>query len=287
MVADAGGGTVKTSVIDCAGGAIPGTILRFADESKCFAAVEEDGVLRIYDVEGETDQLQAALQTALRLEITDPERFSGTVSMAFADHDRYLCLLSYNGEFRLYDTSSGECVIRELDPAKDMDGITTASMAGVFSGNGLGYPPCTAQAVMEILRHYNIPLAGKKAVVVGRSMVIGKPVAMMLLKENATVTICHTKTVDMPSVVREADLVVVAAGHAGVINGEFVREGQVVIDVGINVNEEGKLCGDVDFASVEPVVAQLTPVPRGVGSVTTSVLAEHVVSAAEKAAGKE
>uniref|UniRef100_I5AR67 Bifunctional protein FolD n=1 Tax=Eubacterium cellulosolvens (strain ATCC 43171 / JCM 9499 / 6) TaxID=633697 RepID=I5AR67_EUBC6 len=180
-----------------------------------------------------------------------------------------------------------EAVIRELDPAKDMDGITTASMAGVFAGNGLGYPPCTAQAVMEILRHYNIPLAGKKAVVVGRSMVIGKPVAMMLLKENATVTICHTKTVDMPSVVRDADLVVVAAGHAGVINGEFVREGQVVIDVGINVNEEGKLCGDVDFASVEPVVAQLTPVPRGVGSVTTSVLAEHVVSAAEKAAGKE
>ena len=109
MVADAGGGTVKTSVIDCAGGAIPGTILRFADESKCFAAVEEDGVLRIYDVEGGSDQPQAALQTvlktALRLEITDPEKFSGTVSMAFADHDRYLCLLSYSGEFRMYSSA--------------------------------------------------------------------------------------------------------------------------------------------------------------------------------------
>nr|WP_027872180.1 bifunctional 5,10-methylenetetrahydrofolate dehydrogenase/5,10-methenyltetrahydrofolate cyclohydrolase [[Eubacterium] cellulosolvens] len=175
-----------------------------------------------------------------------------------------------------------EAVIRELDPAKDMDGITTASIAGVFSGNDTGYPPCTAQAVMEILRHYEIELCGKKAVVIGRSMVIGKPVAMMLLRENATVTICHTKTVDMPSVVREADIVVVAAGHAGVVNADFVREGQIVIDVGINVNEEGKLCGDVDFTSVEPVVAKITPVPRGVGSVTTSVLAEHVVSAAEK-----
>lgn len=175
-----------------------------------------------------------------------------------------------------------EAVIRELDPAKDMDGITTASIAGVFSGNDTGYPPCTAQAVMEILRHYEIELCGKKAVVIGRSMVIGKPVAMMLLRENATVTICHTKTVDMPSVVREADIVVVAAGHAGVVNADFVREGQIVIDVGINVNEEGKLCGDVDFTSVEPVVAKITPVPRGVGSVTTSVLVEHVVSAAEK-----
>jgi methylenetetrahydrofolate dehydrogenase (NADP+)/methenyltetrahydrofolate cyclohydrolase len=168
-----------------------------------------------------------------------------------------------------------------------MDGITPGSIAGVFAGKNQGYPPCTAQAVMEILHHYGIDPTGKRVVVIGRSMVIGRPVAMMLLQENATVTICHTKTVDMPSVVREAELVVVAAGHAGVINGEFVREGQVVIDVGINVNEEGKVCGDVDFASVEPVVAQLTPVPRGVGSVTTSVLAEHVVSAAEKAAGKE
>ena len=112
MVADAGGGTVKTSVIDCAGGAIPGTILRFADESKCFAAVEEDGVLRIYDAEGGSGQPQ----TSPRLEITDPEKFSGTVSMAFADHDRYLCLLSYSGEFRMYDAVSGECVIRELNP---------------------------------------------------------------------------------------------------------------------------------------------------------------------------
>ena len=116
--------------------------------------------------------------------------------------------------------------------------------------------------------------------VVGRSLVVGKPAAMMLLKKNATVTVCHTKTVDMPAVVREADVVIVAAGRAGIVGADYLRSGQVVIDVGINVNAEGKLCGDVNFAEAEPVVAAITPVPGGVGSVTTSVLVEHVVEAA-------
>ena len=133
---------------------------------------------------------------------------------------------------------------------------------------------------MRILDHYGIDCTGKKAVVIGRSLVVGKTAAMMLLKKDATVTVCHTKTVDMPAVVREADVVIVAAGRAGIVGADYLRPGQVVIDVGINVNAEGKLCGDVNFAEAEPVVAAITPVPGGVGSVTTSVLVEHVVEAA-------
>jgi methylenetetrahydrofolate dehydrogenase (NADP+)/methenyltetrahydrofolate cyclohydrolase len=171
-------------------------------------------------------------------------------------------------------------VIRALAPEKDVDGITDGSMVGVFAGTEQGFPPCTPQACMEILDHYGIDCTGKKAVVVGRSLVVGKPAAMMLLKKNATVTVCHTRTVDMPSVVKEADIVIVAAGRAGVVTADYVSPGQTVIDVGINVNEEGKLCGDVAFDQVEPIVDAITPVPGGVGSVTTSVLVGHVVEAA-------
>lgn len=171
-------------------------------------------------------------------------------------------------------------VIRALDPEKDVDGITDGSMVGVFTSTAQGFPPCTPQACMEILDHYEIDCTGKKAVVIGRSLVVGKPAAMMLLKKNATVTICHTRTKDMPSVVKEADIVIVAAGRAGVVDDTYLSPGQIVIDVGINVNEEGKLCGDVDYAKAEPVVEAITPVPGGVGSVTTSVLIGHVVEAA-------
>jgi len=171
-------------------------------------------------------------------------------------------------------------VIKALSPDKDVDGITDGSMVGVFAGTNQGFPPCTAQACMEILDYYNIDCTGKKAVVVGRSLVVGKPAAMMLIKKHATVTVCHTRTVDMPSVVKEAEIVIVAAGRAGVVDDTYLSAGQTVIDVGINVNEEGKLCGDVDFAKAEPVVDAITPVPGGVGSVTTSVLVGHVVEAA-------
>ena len=163
---------------------------------------------------------------------------------------------------------------------KDVDCMTDLSMSGVYTGKKIGFPPCTPQACMEILDHYGIDCTGKKAVVIGRSLVVGKPAAMMLVKKNATVTICHTRTVDMPSVAREADIVIVAAGRAGVVGAEYVKEGQTIIDVGINVNAEGKLCGDVDYAAVEPIVDAITPVPGGVGSVTTSVLVGHVVEAA-------
>lgn len=169
-----------------------------------------------------------------------------------------------------------------LDSRKDVDCMTDGSMSGVLTGKPIGFPPCTPQACMEILDYYGIDCTGKKAVVVGRSLVVGKPAAMMLLQKNATVTVCHTRTKDMPSVVREADIVIVAAGRAGVIDDTYLRPGQIVIDVGINVGEDGKLCGDVDYTKAEPIVEAITPVPGGVGSVTTSVLVGHVVEAAER-----
>lgn len=170
-----------------------------------------------------------------------------------------------------------------LDPEKDVDGMTAGSLASVFTGKGAGYPPCTAQACMELLEHCGVDLTGKRVTVIGRSLVIGKPVSMMLQAKNATVTMCHTRTVDMPALCRNAEVLVAAAGKAGVVTADSVAPGQVVIDVGINVDADGKLCGDVKFDEVEPVVSAITPVPGGVGAVTTAVLAKHVIEAAEKA----
>ena len=171
-----------------------------------------------------------------------------------------------------------------LDPAKDVDGITQGSLFGVFAGQPVGFPPCTADACMQILRHYDVGLSGANVVVVGRSLVIGKPVSMMLQAANATVTMCHTRTRDLAAKCAEADVLVVAVGRARTVGAESVREGQVVIDVGINWDDAaGKFCGDVDFDAVEPLVGAITPVPGGVGSVTTAVLATHVVAAAERA----
>ena len=171
-----------------------------------------------------------------------------------------------------------------LAPEKDIDGITDGSLAGVFTNTDLGYAPCTAQACLEILKHYNVPLSGKRAVVVGRSLVVGKPAAMMLDRENATVTLCHTRTADLAAECRRAELLIAAAGRAGIIGANCLSPGQVVIDVGINVDAAGHLVGDVDFAAAEAVVGAVTPVPGGVGAVTTSVLARHVLDAAAKSA---
>ena len=170
-----------------------------------------------------------------------------------------------------------------IAPEKDVDGCTDGSLAGVFTNTALGFPPCTAQAAMEILDHYGIDCAGKRAAVIGRSLVVGRPAAMLLLHKNATVTVCHTKTLELPSVTREADIVIVCAGKMETIGAEYFRPGQVVVDVGINWNEEkGKLCGDVKFDEAEPIVSAITPVPGGVGTVTTYVLVSHVVDAAGK-----
>lgn len=189
------------------------------------------------------------------------------------------CLL-----FRPLPKHMNDDVVRNaLLPQKDVDGITNGSLAGVFAGVDKGFPPCTAQACMEILDFFDLDVSGKRAAVIGRSLVVGKPAAMMLVQKNATVTVCHTKTKDMPSVCREADILIVSAGRAGVIGKEYIRPGQIVIDVGINVDENGKLCGDVLFEEAEPVVEAITPVPGGVGAVTTSVLIKHVVDAASRA----
>ena len=182
-------------------------------------------------------------------------------------------------------------IFNHLDPAKDVDCMTHLSNAGVFeSRKNLGYGPCTPAACMEMLRFYGIDCTGKSAVVIGRSLVVGKPAAMMLLDRNATVTVCHTKTPNVAALCRSADIILSAAGKLHSLTKDFVRPGQTVIDVSINWDDEkpnskggfGGISGDADFDEVAAIVDAITPVPGGVGSVTTSVLMKHVVEAAEK-----
>lgn len=179
-------------------------------------------------------------------------------------------------------TISDAAVCATLDPNKDVDGITDGSLAGVFTGSGRGFCPCTAQSCAEILDFYGVDCAGKRAAVLGRSLVIGKPVSQLLLARNATVTVCHTRTRDLASETKRADIVVAAVGHLNALTADMVSPGQVIVDVGINTDENGKMAGDVDFSAVEPIVSAVTPVPGGVGSVTTAVLASHTVEAAER-----
>ncbi|SMC85056.1 bifunctional 5,10-methylenetetrahydrofolate dehydrogenase/5,10-methenyltetrahydrofolate cyclohydrolase [Sporomusa malonica] len=174
--------------------------------------------------------------------------------------------------------------IRNLIPVeKDVDCMTIGSAAKVYTDDPTGFPPCTPTACMDILKFYNIPLKGKKAVVLGRSQVVGKPVAMLLLREHATVTICHSRTDDLPAVCADADVLIAAVGRAKMVKANFVKPGQVVIDVGINEDPDnpGKYCGDVDYAEVESIVDKITPVPGGVGSVTTVVLCKQTIQACE------
>ena len=174
--------------------------------------------------------------------------------------------------------------IRNLIPVeKDVDCMTIGSAAKVYTDDPTGFPPCTPTACMDILKFYNIPLKGKKAVVLGRSQVVGKPVAMLLLREHATVTICHSRTDDLPAVCADADVLIAAVGRAKMVKANYVKPGQVVIDVGINEDPDspGKYCGDVDYAEVEPIVGKITPVPGGVGSVTTVVLCKQTIQACE------
>lgn len=168
--------------------------------------------------------------------------------------------------------------IRMLIPTeKDVDGMTDASLAGVFRGDKSAFAPCTAQAVVEILRYYGMEnLAGKRVTVVGRSTVVGKPLAMLLLGMNATVTVCHTKTADTAAECRRADVVIACAGQARLVTDEYMSAGQIIIDVGINADGDG-ICGDVDYAAAQSIVAAATPVPGGVGAVTTAVLLSHTV----------
>ena len=182
-------------------------------------------------------------------------------------------------------------ICNRLDPKKDMDCLTDLSNSGVYqSRSDLGYAPCTPAACMEILDYYGIDCTGKNAVVIGRSLVVGKPAAMMLMAKNATVTVCHTRTVDPAAICREADIIISAAGVLNSLTKDFVRPGQIVIDVSMNWNPEkitsrgkGGMSGDAVYEEVEPIVEAITPVPGGVGAVTTTVLMKHVIEAAEKA----
>lgn len=211
------------------------------------------------------------------------DEFAPQVSIEAAlhevNHDEGIhgCLL-----FRPLPSFVNEARLCELlVPEKDIDGITLASLASVFTDGHTGFPPATAAACLAMLDHYNIPLEGKRVVVVGRSLVVGKPVSMMLLRRNASVTICHSKTERLAEVTRAGDIVICATGRARAFGAEFFSAGQTVLDVGINFDTHGKLCGDVDFAEVEPLVGAITPVPGGIGTVTTSVTMAHTVTAAE------
>ena len=175
-----------------------------------------------------------------------------------------------------------EPAARMLDPMKDMDCMSPVNIAKVFSGDETGFAPCTPEGVMEMLDFYGIELKGKRVTIVGRSMVVGKPLSMLMLKKHATITICHTRTADLAETCRGAEILVAAAGKAGMITADMVADGAVVADVGINVDENGKMCGDVAFDEVEKKAAYISPVPGGCGSVTSSVLAKHVVQAARQ-----
>lgn len=172
-----------------------------------------------------------------------------------------------------------------IRPGKDIDCLNPLNTAKLFEGDESGFYPCTAEAVMELLDFYNILLEGKNVVIIGRSMVVGKPLAMMMLKRNASVTMCHSKTRDLPEICKKAEIVVAAIGKAKFVTADFLAEGSTVIDVGINAGPDGGLCGDVDFESAEKRAAFITPVPGGVGTITSTILVKHVVMAAQKFSG--
>ena len=221
----------------------------------------------------------AVKQFILPADCTQPQLLE-TIDAINHDAGIHGCLI-----FMPLPGSIDERAVRErLSSAKDVDGITFASQAAVYAGRDEGFPPCTPAACMEILKFYGVDPKGKNAVVLGRSLVIGRPAAMMLLRASATVTVCHTKTRDAASIARRADILVAAVGHSGAVTPEFVTPSQIVLDVGINVNETGKLCGDVAPEAAE-LAAAYTPVPGGVGSVTTTVLMKHVVEAAKRQSG--
>lgn len=176
---------------------------------------------------------------------------------------------------------NAETIKNTICPKKDVDGMSPTNKVRLFSGVHTGFAPCTAEAVMEMLDHYEIPISGKRVVILGRSMVIGKPLAMLMLERNATVTICHSKTENLEQICQEAEILVAAAGQAKMVSDSMVREGAVVVDVGIHVEEDGSMCGDVDYDSVLLKASYVSKVPGGVGSITTSVLAKHVLDSAE------
>ena len=233
------------------------------------------------------EEIGVAIKNFILPESATKEEVLATIDEINADASIHGCLMFRPLPKHLKGDQDEIC--NRLDPKKDVDSMTHMSNAGVFEGQDLGYAPCTPAACMEILDHYGIDCKGKNAVVIGRSLVVGKPAAMMLMAKNATVTVCHTRTVNTAEICKRADIIVTAAGVLNSLTKDFVREGQIVIDVSMNWNPEkitskgkGGMSGDCVFDEVEPIVEAITPVPGGVGAVTTSVLMKHVVEAAEK-----
>ena len=233
------------------------------------------------------EEIGVAIKNFILPESATKEEVLATIDEINADASIHGCLMFRPLPKHLKGDQDEIC--NRLDPKKDVDSMTHMSNAGVFEGQDLGYAPCTPAACMEILDHYGIDCKGKNAVVIGRSLVVGKPAAMMLMAKNATVTVCHTRTVNTAEICKRADIIVTAAGVLNSLTKDFVREGQIVIDVSMNWNPEkitskgkGGMSGDCVFDEVEPIVEAITPVPGGVGAVTTAVLMKHVVEAAEK-----
>lgn len=175
---------------------------------------------------------------------------------------------------------SDKAVIAAIRPDKDVDAFHSENVGHIMIGD-YSFLPCTPAGIMELLRRSDISVAGKECVVIGRSNIVGKPMAMLLLQANGTVTVCHSKTRDLKEVTRRADILVVAIGKAKFVKADMVKPGAVVIDVGMDRDENGKLCGDVDYASVEPVASYITPVPGGVGPMTIAMLMQNTVTAAK------
>ena len=234
------------------------------------------------------EEIGVAIKNFILPEASTKEEVLAVIDQINADDSIHGCLMFRPLPKHLKAEQDEIC--NRLAPKKDVDSMTHMSNAGVFEGQDLGYAPCTPAACMEILDHYGIDCKGKKAAVIGRSLVVGKPAAMMLMAKNATVTMCHTRTVDPAAICREADIIISAAGVLKSLTKDFVRPGQIIIDVSMNWDAEkvtskgkGGMSGDAIFDEVEPIVEAITPVPGGVGAVTTSVLMKHVVEAAEKA----
>ena len=270
--------------------AITAELIERAGKLESLGVVPTLAIVRVGEREDDLSYERGALKRCEKVGIScrryllpadvSQEELMGTVTEINEDPSIHGCLI-----FRpLPEHLEGDAVASALLPKKDVDSMTPASLLSTLSGLDAGYAPCTAEAVLAILDHYGIDLDGANVVVVGRSLVIGKPVASMLLARNATVTTCHTHTRDLAEVCRRADIVVAAAGHARTLGADAVCTGQTVIDVGINWDSQAeKLVGDVDFEAVEPLVDAVTPVPGGVGAVTTAILARHVICAAEEA----
>ena len=227
------------------------------------------------------EKLGVRVQNFILPEDVSEEQLIDTLEQINADSSIHGCLL-----FRpLPPALDAQKISRVLSPKKDVDAITTASMGGLLTNVKIGFAPCTATACLKLLQYYQIPLQGKRIVVVGKSVTVGLPTALLMMNEDATVSVCHilTHPEDTKHMCQDADIIISAAGCANLIRADYVHPGQVVVDVGINVGPDGKLCGDVAFAEVEPIVGAITPVPGGVGAVTSTVLISHTVEAAMRA----